>query len=114
MKKGIIGAIVLVIVALGLVNIDWNRLGKETLYVQIGEATDVEETTLDSGDVVRRYAYTMPALTKDGDPRPVTFTAAKELRSGAYLKLYVKDQDIVTSYDEIEVVDIPKSAREKL
>lgn len=114
MKKLIIGAVALVIVAFGLVNIDWNRIGKEALYVQIGEATNVEETTLESGDVVRRYEYTMPALTKDGDPQTVTFTAAKELRRGAYLKLYVKDQDVVTSYDEVKVADIPEAARGKL
>ncbi|TCI77866.1 YxeA family protein [Exiguobacterium sp. SH0S1] len=114
MKKLVIAAFALVIVALGLVNIDWNRLGKEALYVQVGTATNVEETTLESGDVVRRYEYTMPALTKDGDPQTVTFTAAKELRSGAYLKLYVKDQDVITSYDEVTVADIPKAAREQL
>lgn len=114
MKKLIIGAIALVIVAFVLVKIDWNRIGKEALYVQIGEVTNIEDTTLESGDVVRRYVYTLPALTKDGDSQTVTFTAAKELRSGAYLKLYVKDQDVVTSYDEVTAADIPEAARERL
>lgn len=56
----------------------------------------------------------MEALTKDGDPQTVTFTAAKELRSGAHLKLYVKNKDEVTSYDEVSVADVPEAAREKL
>ncbi|UTT43593.1 YxeA family protein [Exiguobacterium aurantiacum] len=114
MKKGIIASLALIIVIIGLVNIDWQRLGKDHVYVQVGEATEVEETTLDSGDVVRRYVYSTDALTKDGDAQAVTFTAAKELRSGAYLKLYVKNGDEVTSYDEVSVADIPEAAREKL
>lgn len=114
MKKGIIAGLALIVVLIGLMNIDWNRLGKQALYVQVGEVTDVDETTLDSGEVVRRYVYTTRALTKDGDTQAVTFTAAKELRNGAYLKLYVKDDDEVTSYDEVAVEDIPAAAREQL
>ncbi len=114
MKKGIIASIALVIVVIGLINIDWQRIGKDHVYVQVGEVTEVEETTLDSGDVVRRYVYSTEGLTKDGDPQTVTFTAAKELRSGAYLKLYVKNKDEVTSYDEVSVADVPEAAREKL
>ncbi|WP_251129629.1 MULTISPECIES: hypothetical protein [unclassified Exiguobacterium] len=54
MKKGIIASLTLIVVIIGLVNIDWQRIGKDHVYVQVGEVTEVEETTLDSGDVVRR------------------------------------------------------------
>jgi len=114
MKKVIIASLALIVAVIGLVNIDWQRLGKDHVYVQVGEVTEVEETTLDSGDVVRRYVYSTDALTKDGETQAVTFTAAKELRSGAYLKLYVKNKDEVTSYDEVSVADVPEAAREKL
>lgn len=114
MKKGIIASLVLIVAVIGLFNIDWQRLGKDHVYVQVGEVTEVEETTLDSGDVVRRYVYSTEALTKDGDEQAITFTATKELRNGAYLKLYVKNKDEVTSYDEVSVADVPEAAREKL
>lgn len=114
MKKGIILSLALIVVIIGLVNIDWQRLGKDHVYVQVGDVTEVEETTLDSGDVIRRYVYSTEALTKEGDKQAVTFTAAKELRSGAYLKLYVKNKNEVTSYDEVTVADIPEAARNQL
>ncbi|MCC5891845.1 YxeA family protein [Exiguobacterium sp.] len=113
MKKMIGFALAFVLVTIGVINIDWNRLGKENVYVQVGDVTNVEETTLDSGEVVRRYTYETKAYDADGEPQNVTFSAAKELRQGAFLMLYVKD-DAVTSYDEVEVSDVPKAAREKL
>lgn len=113
MKKIIGFTFAFVLVTVGLINIDWHRLGKENAYVQVGDVTNVEETTLDSGEVVRRYVYETEAYTNDGEARDVTFTAAKELRQGAFLMLYMKDE-AVTSYDEVEVSDVPEAAREKL
>lgn len=78
MKKGIVASLALIVVIIGLVNIDWQRIGKDHVYVQVGEVTEVEETTLDSGDVVRRYVYSTEALTKDGDSQTVTFPKRHE------------------------------------
>ena len=113
MKKIIGFTLAFVLVTVGLINIDWHRLGKENAYLQVGDVTNVEETTLDSGEVVRRYTYETKAYTKDGEPQNVTFSAAKVLRQGAFLMLYMKD-DAVTSYDEVGASDVPEAAREKL
>jgi uncharacterized protein (TIGR01655 family) len=77
--------------------------------VEVQTPSDVEETTLENGDVMKRYVYTQPAYTPEGELNEVTFTAGKELREGAYLRLYVKDGDTVTSYDEVSREDVPRS-----
>lgn len=113
MKKIIGYLLAFVLVTVGFINVDWNRLGKENVYLQVGAATNVEETTLDSGEIVRRYVYDTEAHTADGETKHVTFSAAKALREGAFLMLYMKD-DAVTSYDEIEVSDMPKAVQDKM
>ncbi|VXB58702.1 conserved hypothetical protein [Exiguobacterium sp. 8H] len=114
MKKWIGIAIVSILIVVGVTQVDWNRIGKDTLFVEIGGATDVEETTLENGDVMKRYIYTQSAFTEEGDQKEVTFTAGKELREGAFLRLYVKDEDTVTSYDEVKREELPRPVIEKL
>ncbi|WP_215144668.1 YxeA family protein [Exiguobacterium qingdaonense] len=108
MKKWIGIVFVVMLLVVGLVRVDWNRMGKDHLFVQVQAATDVEETTLKNGGVMKRYVYTQPAFTSEGESKEVTFTADKELREGAYLRLYVNDNDGVTSYDEVSRDDVPK------
>ncbi|WP_245808941.1 hypothetical protein [Shouchella patagoniensis] len=59
MKKttGFILAIFLIIVAavVILATFDFNRFNKDNLYVQIDELVEVEETVLDSGEIIQRY-----------------------------------------------------------
>lgn len=118
MKKivGIMFAIIVifVLIVVALATIDINRFGKDNLYVQIGEHTDVEETGLDSGQIAKRYWYELPAFDDKGEMTMVEFSAAKELRVDAYLKFYVKNNNEVTSYDEVQWDDIPVKAQEKL
>ncbi|WP_214703259.1 MULTISPECIES: YxeA family protein [unclassified Exiguobacterium] len=113
MKKWIGIAIVSTVLMVGLTKVDWNRIGKDTLFVEIKGATDIEETTLENGEVMKRYVYTQPAFSSEGKSKEVTFTATKELREGAYLRLYVKDGDTVTSYEEVSRADVPRSITEK-
>lgn len=108
MKKWIGIAIVSIVLIGGLIQVDWNRIGKDTLFVKVEAVSDVEETTLENGDVMKRYVYTLPAFTSDGKEKEVTFTAANKLREGAYLRLYVKDGDTVTSYEEVSRSDVPQ------
>lgn len=107
MKKWIGMGVVAILLLAVLLQVDWNRFGKETLFVEVQAASDVEETTLENGDVMTRYVYIQPAYTPEGESKEVTFTAGKELREGAYLRLYVKDGDTVTSYDEVSREDVP-------
>ncbi len=113
MKKWIGIAMVLILVVVGVTQVDWNRIGKDTLFVKVEAVSDVEETTLENGEVMKRYVYTRPAFTSDGKSKEVTFTAANKLREGAYLRLYVKDGDTVTSYEEVSRADVPQLITKK-
>lgn len=118
MKKvaGIIVAIFILFVGgvVALATIDINRVGKDTIYVQISEPVEVEETRLDSGQIMQRYLYELPAFDEKGDMTIVQFSAARELREGAYLMLYVKNDDEVTSYDEVHLEEVPTAVQEQL
>ncbi|GAA0375300.1 YxeA family protein [Bacillus horti] len=118
MKKIFATLLTVVVVFMGMVlalaTVDINRLGKDNLYVQISEHTDIEETRLDSGEVVKRYWYELPAYDENGVKNMVEFSAARELRLDAYLMLYVKNENEVTSYDEVQWNEIPTQAQEKL
>ncbi|GAF11686.1 hypothetical protein JCM19046_2649 [Bacillus sp. JCM 19046] len=118
MKKTIGLVLALIILFTGALvafaTIDFNRLGKENRYVQISEPVEVEETRLDSGEIVHRYWYELPAVDEEGGHVVVEFSATRELRKEAYLMLYVKSNDEVTSYDEVAWEEIPDEAQETL
>lgn len=119
MKK-IFGVLVLLVVA-GIVagvvvlkTIDINRIGKSNLYVEVIEPTEVKEDKLNSGEIVEGYWYEQKAFDTKGNEVDIEFSALKELRKGAYLKLYVKKDNTVTSYDEVKWGDIPSDTQAKL
>ena len=119
MKKRIgITMIIIGVICIGMVfaltTIDINRLGRDNLYVQISEHSEVEETQLDSGQIAKRYWYELPAFDEHGEMIMVEFSAAKELRIDAYVMLYVKNTNEVTSYNEVKWDEIPIEAQEKL
>lgn len=119
MKKFLLSIVVffVVLAAAGFVviSIDWNRFNKEHYYVQITEAPSIEEFVDSKGAVYKSYWYTLPAYNEeDGSMKELNFSAAKELRQDAYLMLYVKDGDVVTSYDEVQQEDLPAVVKKQL
>lgn len=117
MKKVIgitVGVILLAASVVILATVDFNRLGKENVYVQVGDPTDIDEDKIDSGQIIKTYWYELPAYYEDGNVLNVEFFAQKELRQGAYLKLYIKKGSEVTSYDEVSWEEIPEAAQEEL
>lgn len=115
MKK-IIGIAVVLLVSsvVILATVDFNRFGKENVYVQVGEPSYTEEEKLDSGEIMTTFWYELPAFKENGSAVKVEFFAQKELEQGAYLKLYIKKGNHVTSYDEVQLTQIPGKARESL
>lgn len=109
-KMFVILALLLLGVILLFNSIDINRIGKDNLYVEIIDYSDTEETKLDSGEVITRYIYEQKAFDKNGKSVEVDFSAGKKLGEG-YLKLYVKDVNVVTSYDEVQWNEIPADAQ---
>jgi len=115
MKKvlGILGILLVGAIAV-FATVDFNRFGKEKVYVQISKTASVEETKTDSGEIIKRYWYTLPAYKENGEKIEVEFSGAKELRKDAYLMLYIEDGNEVTSYDEVQLNEITQKAKEKL
>ncbi|MFF2890118.1 YxeA family protein [Paenibacillus sp. NPDC057967] len=99
---------------LGLITLqtlNFNRLGADAYYTKIeGAGAKVNE---DMPDDYIRYAYEFPSYKDDGEVAKLPFTAAKQLREGAYLKLYVKEGKGVTSYHEVSFDDIPEAAQKR-
>jgi len=115
MKKLIgITFILLVAAVVILTTVDFNRFGKENVYVQVGDPSYTDEDKLDSGEIMTRYWYELPAYHENGDEMKVAFSAQKELSQGAYLKLYIKNENEVTSYDEVSWEEVPEAAQEEL
>lgn len=85
-----------------------NHIGADVSYVKI--TTDGEK----GKNVSFNYSYTMPAYDEAGKETEVTFSADKNLRKGAYLKLYIKEDKGVTSYEEVPEKEVPSKAAEKL
>ncbi|MEG7677119.1 DUF1093 domain-containing protein, partial [Listeria monocytogenes] len=67
MKK-IIGIVVILLIGsvVALATIDFNRFGKENVYVQVGEPSYIEEEKLDSGEIMTTYWYELPAYNENG------------------------------------------------
>ncbi|WP_339321930.1 YxeA family protein [Paenibacillus sp. FSL W8-0194] len=117
MKKGWIVAIVVLAVLVGFVvfiqNVNINRLGAHQYYVQVNQEGKKVEDKSDSGQKYVSYEYTLEGVDADGKEKSLTFTAFKELRKEAYLRIYVKG-DEVSSYQEVQAAELPDGAKRKL
>ncbi|MFD1064698.1 YxeA family protein [Oceanobacillus locisalsi] len=117
MKKFIFilfGVVLFVAAIVVLLTVDFNRAGKDNVYIQVDEPASTEEDKLDTGEIATTYWYEQPAYTEDGDEIEVTFSAQKDLRQGAYLMLYVDDDNEVSSYDEVSEEELPAAVEEAL
>lgn len=97
-----------------LATVDFNRVAKDNVYVHITTDGELETFTASDGAVYETYWYELPAYTEAGEELTVEFSAQKNLRHDAYLMLYMKDGNEVTSYDEVQVDELPAVVREKL
>ena len=118
MKKIVIPIVIFIVLIVGsiifLMSFDFNRFGKSHAYIEVIEPTELIEDQLSSGEIMKRYSYTQSAIKEDGEEIKITFTANKELRQGAYLKMYLDKNGNVTSYDEISFENTPTEVQEKL
>lgn len=113
---GIIVALLVIIVgSLAVFRfVDFNQMGAEKYYVQITGDGRVEEHKLDTGEIVKTYWYSLPAYDVNGLEKTFDFSAQKNLRQDAYLMLFAKDSKGVTSYEEVQLADIPEKAQKQL
>lgn len=118
MKKLLTGVGIAVLLLVGAVfalgKINFNRIGKDEYYIQvIGEGSEVESED-GNGNIYTDYEYELPGYNKDGEEKTLIFTAQKQLREEAYLRVYVKEEDQVTSYQEVQADELPEKAVEEL
>jgi len=117
MKKGIIAAAVVLILLVGFVvfiqNVNLNRFGAQQYYVRITQDGKRMEDKSDRGQKYVSYEYTLEGFDSNGKEKSLTFTSGKELRKDAYLRIYVK-KDQVSSYQEVSASDLPEQAKQKL
>lgn len=116
MKKGRLITIAILVVLVGgfafLQSINFNRFGAQQYYVQVQDGTKMEGKT-SQGEKYIYYEYTLNGFDKDGKEKGLTFTADKQLRKDAYLRVYVK-KDIVSSYQEVQLNELPEQAKQEL
>ncbi|SMF88739.1 conserved hypothetical protein TIGR01655 [Paenibacillus uliginis N3/975] len=117
MKKIIISVSVIAVLVIGFLifiqNVNVNRIGADEYFVQIkgkGEKLDVKAA---NGQHFEDYKYTLQAINKEGIEKMMTFTAQKQLREEAFLRLYVKEEKGVTSWQEVTKDELPEKAKEK-
>ncbi|MEG0449792.1 MAG: YxeA family protein [Lysinibacillus sp.] len=110
-----IGAVLILFVAalVALMTVDFNRINKDTYYVQVTTDGELEEYKLDTGEIAETYWYELSSYDERGKEQTLKFSANKNLRKDAYLKLYVKGGKEVSSYDEVQFDDIPSKAQEQ-
>lgn len=115
MKKGLIAGIAVLVVLVGFVvfiqNVNINRLGAQQYYVQINQ--DGKRMDSELGQKYVYYEYTLNGFDSNGKEKDLTFTAGKELRKDAYLRIYVKNNE-VSSYQEVQAAELPEGAKQKL
>lgn len=115
MKKFLIVVSILFVLGVvgvfALTKIDFNRMNADNYYLQITEDGVPHEDKLDDGSIMTSYSYKLDATNADGKTISLEFTANKNLRKDAYLKMYVKKEDQVSSYDEVKIEEIPKKAQ---
>ena len=118
MKKGFfIGSGIILVLLIGFIvfiqNVNINRLGADSYYVQIQDSGKKIESKSDNGKIYTDYEYTMKGFNEDGKEKTFTFTAQKNLRKQAYLQVYLKG-DEVKSYQEVQANELPEKAKQKL
>lgn len=113
MKRSIAMLVILIVFASILTGCNFNRMGKDIYYVQITMDGQKEETTTDK-DTFTTYKYALPAYDEEGNEKTMEFTAQKNLRKEAFLRVYYSSKKGVTSWEEVEKDELPAKAKEKL
>lgn len=82
-----------------------NRVGKAQYYTVILEDGKIDPKA--SGKILTTFRYRLPAYNANGDKWLLDFSAIKQLRHHAYLRLYVKTNGTVTAWEEVSREQLP-------
>ncbi|WP_430534561.1 YxeA family protein [Listeria rocourtiae] len=118
MKKLMLTLIIIVIIIGGAMLtmrfVNFNRVGADTYYVKITTDGKVTKGQASDGKSYTNYNYSLQSYNENGEEKQLELIAQKNLRKGAYLEVFVKEDKGVTSYEEIKQKDVPKKAADKL
>ncbi|WP_249685532.1 YxeA family protein, partial [Bacillus velezensis] len=83
-------------------------------YVRL--AVDGKETYCKdvNGEKFKDYEYKLTGFDKDGKEKELEFTAQKNLRKEAFLRVYNSDKKGVTAWEEVKKDELPAKVKEKL
>src|SRR5699024_5948886 len=105
MKKILIVSMsLLLLVLVGCSPQPLQTLGSTQYFVQVddaGEKQEIEEEDL------TRYEYHLAGYGEDGEKKDLLFTAGKELKEGAFLQAYYKEDEVITC-EEVDEDDVPE------
>jgi len=105
---------ILVVFASLLVGCDLNRMGKDEYYVQITVDGTEKTGKADDGRTYKSFEYKLPAFDKEGKEKEMEFTANKNLRKEAFLRVYYSDKKGVTAWEEVKKDELPAKVKGKL
>ncbi|PFD40048.1 hypothetical protein CN285_15145 [Bacillus cereus] len=114
MKRYIALFSILVVFASLLVGCDINRLGKDEYYVQITVDGKEYNGKATNGEKYKDYQYKLTGFDKDGKEKELEFTAQKNLRKEAFLRVYHSDKKGVSAWEEVKKDELPAKVKEKL
>ncbi|PGB88012.1 hypothetical protein COM13_17685 [Bacillus pseudomycoides] len=114
MKRYIALFSILIVFASLLVGCDLNRMGKDEYYVQITVDGTEKNEKADNGQSHKSFEYKLPAFDKDGKEKEMEFTAVKNLRKEAFLRVFYSDKKGVAAWEEVKKDELPEKVKEKL
>lgn len=91
--------------------VNFNRIGADTYYVKITTDGKVTKGQASDGTNYTDYNYDFQGYNEEGEEKQLNLIAQKNLRKGAYLEVFVKEDKGVTSYEEVKQADVPKKSR---
>ncbi len=112
MKRIVFMCSVFVMFTVLLSGCNLNRLGTDTYYVQITKDGEKLKEKNVNGDTT--YEYKLLGFDKDGKEKEMEFTALKNLRKEAFLRIYYSEKKGVKSWEEVKKDELPTKVKEKL
>ncbi|MCY7779662.1 YxeA family protein [Bacillus haynesii] len=91
-----------------------NRMGTDEYYVHITGNGKEETSKFDDGEEYSVFKYELAGFDEDGQEKTMEFTADKNLRTGAFLRLFYSENKGVKSWEEVEKDEIPGKAKDRL
>lgn len=107
MKKILIVSMsLLLLVLVGCSPQPLQTIGSTKYFVKVDDAGEKQE--IEEEDMTR-YEYNLAGYDEDGEKKDLLFTAGKELKQGAFLQVYYKEDEVIT-FEEVDEDEVPEQA----